>query len=146
MDFLLFSPIFTKGIKAKLTDLESESDIFPQSGDKVGILIDLSSKGLNQLCIEGPSKHLSKTQVLPLTASLQLYLSFIPIIYIATPRSVSPRGGNLYQHQSSYLDLVASFSLWSPLVFLIYTTHIGCKKRGIFWEFFPNVEPPLPPF
>ena len=29
MDFLLLFPIFTKGIKAKLTELESESDSFP---------------------------------------------------------------------------------------------------------------------
>jgi len=29
MDFLLFFPTFTKGIKAKLTEVESESDIFP---------------------------------------------------------------------------------------------------------------------
>ena len=36
MEFLLFFPIFTKGIKAKLNDLESESDIFPQNEGKVG--------------------------------------------------------------------------------------------------------------
>ena len=36
MDFLRFPPIFTKGIKAKLTELESESDIFPQNEGKVG--------------------------------------------------------------------------------------------------------------
>ena len=33
---MLFSPIFTKGIKAKLNELESESDIFPQNEGKVG--------------------------------------------------------------------------------------------------------------
>ena len=33
---MLFAPIFTKGIKAKLNELESESDIFPQNEDKVG--------------------------------------------------------------------------------------------------------------
>jgi len=33
---LLFFPIFTKGIKAKLNELESESDIFPQNEGKVG--------------------------------------------------------------------------------------------------------------
>ena len=32
---MLFAPIFTKGIKAKLNELESESDIFPQNEDKV---------------------------------------------------------------------------------------------------------------
>ena len=31
-----FFPIFTKGIKAKLNELESESDIFPQNEGKVG--------------------------------------------------------------------------------------------------------------
>ena len=36
MEFLLFFPIFTKGIKAKLNELESESDIFPQNEGKVG--------------------------------------------------------------------------------------------------------------
>ena len=30
-EFLLFFLIFTKGIKAKLNELESESDIFPQN-------------------------------------------------------------------------------------------------------------------
>ena len=29
MEFLLFFPIFHKGIKAKLNELESESDILP---------------------------------------------------------------------------------------------------------------------
>ena len=33
---MLFFPIFTKGIKAKLNELESESDIFPQNEGKVG--------------------------------------------------------------------------------------------------------------
>ena len=33
---MLFFPIFSKGIKAKLNDLESESDIFPQNEGKVG--------------------------------------------------------------------------------------------------------------
>ena len=33
--FAIF-PFFTKGIKAKLNDLESESDIFPQNEGKVG--------------------------------------------------------------------------------------------------------------
>ena len=32
---MLFAPIFTKGIKAKLNELESESDIFPQNEGKV---------------------------------------------------------------------------------------------------------------
>ena len=36
MDFLLFFPIFIKGIKEKLNDLESESDIFLQNEGKVG--------------------------------------------------------------------------------------------------------------
>ena len=36
MDFLLFFPIFTKGLRAKLDKLESESDIFPQHEGKVG--------------------------------------------------------------------------------------------------------------
>ena len=36
MEFLLFFPIFTKGIKAKLNDLESESDFSPQNEGKVG--------------------------------------------------------------------------------------------------------------
>ena len=36
MKFLLFFTIFTKGIKAKLNKLESESDIFPQDEGKVG--------------------------------------------------------------------------------------------------------------
>ena len=36
MEYLLFFPIFTKGIKAKLNELESESDIFPQNEGKVG--------------------------------------------------------------------------------------------------------------
>ena len=36
MEFLQFFPIFTKGIKAKLNELESESDIFPQNEGKVG--------------------------------------------------------------------------------------------------------------
>ena len=36
MDFLLFFPIFTIGIKAKLNELESESDIFPQTEGEVG--------------------------------------------------------------------------------------------------------------
>ena len=31
-----FFPIFTKGIKAKLNELESESDILPQNGGKDG--------------------------------------------------------------------------------------------------------------
>ena len=31
-----FFPIFTKGIKAKLNELESESDIFPQNEGKDG--------------------------------------------------------------------------------------------------------------
>ena len=35
-NYLLFFPIFSKGIKAKLNDLESESDIFPQTEGKVG--------------------------------------------------------------------------------------------------------------
>ena len=35
MNFCNF-PIFTKGIKAKLNVLESESDIFPQNEGKVG--------------------------------------------------------------------------------------------------------------
>ena len=33
---LFFSSIFTKGIKAKLNELESESEIFPQNEGKVG--------------------------------------------------------------------------------------------------------------
>ena len=33
---MLFSPIFTKGIKAKLNELESESDIFPQNEGEDG--------------------------------------------------------------------------------------------------------------
>ena len=33
---MLFFPILTKGIKAKLNELESESDIFPQNEGKVG--------------------------------------------------------------------------------------------------------------
>ena len=33
---MLFGSIFTKGIKAKLNELESESDIFPQNEGKVG--------------------------------------------------------------------------------------------------------------
>ena len=33
---MLFFPIFIKGIKEKLNDLESESDIFPQDEGKVG--------------------------------------------------------------------------------------------------------------
>ena len=32
---MLFAPIFTKGIKAKLNELESESDIFPQNEGKI---------------------------------------------------------------------------------------------------------------
>ena len=36
MGFLIFFPIFTKGIKAKFNELESESDIFPQNEGKVG--------------------------------------------------------------------------------------------------------------
>ena len=36
MDFLLFFPIFAKGIKAKSIELESESDISPQNEGKVG--------------------------------------------------------------------------------------------------------------
>ena len=33
---MLLTPILTKGIKAKLNELESESDIFPQNEGKVG--------------------------------------------------------------------------------------------------------------
>ena len=33
---MLFPPVFTKGINAKLNELESESDIFPQNEGKVG--------------------------------------------------------------------------------------------------------------
>ena len=33
---MLFLPIFTKGIRAKLNELESESEIFPQNEGKVG--------------------------------------------------------------------------------------------------------------
>ena len=41
MDFLLFFPIFTKGIEAKLTELESESDNFPSvEGQSLQIWID----------------------------------------------------------------------------------------------------------
>ena len=36
MGFLIFSLIFTEGIKAKFNELESESDIFPQNEGKVG--------------------------------------------------------------------------------------------------------------
>ena len=36
MDFLLNFPIFTKEIKAKLNELESESDISLKMGGKVG--------------------------------------------------------------------------------------------------------------
>ena len=36
MEFLLFFRIFTTGIKAKLNELESESDIFPQNEGKDG--------------------------------------------------------------------------------------------------------------
>ena len=36
MEFWLFFPIFTKGIEAKLNELKSESDIFPQNEGKVG--------------------------------------------------------------------------------------------------------------
>ena len=36
MEFWLFFPIFTKGIEAKLNDLESESDILPQNKGKIG--------------------------------------------------------------------------------------------------------------
>ena len=36
MEILLFFPIFTKGITAKLNALKSESDIFPQNEGKVG--------------------------------------------------------------------------------------------------------------
>ena len=36
LEFLLFFSILTKGIKAKLNELESESDIFPQNEGKVG--------------------------------------------------------------------------------------------------------------
>ena len=34
-EFLLFFAIFIKGIKAKLNELESESDIFPQNEAKL---------------------------------------------------------------------------------------------------------------
>ena len=33
---MAFLPNFSKGIKAKLNDLESESDIFPQNEGKAG--------------------------------------------------------------------------------------------------------------
>ena len=35
MEYLPFSPFFIKGIKAKLNELESESDILPQNEGKV---------------------------------------------------------------------------------------------------------------
>ena len=35
MEYLLFFLIFTKGFKAKLNELESESDIFPRDEGKV---------------------------------------------------------------------------------------------------------------
>ena len=43
MEFLLFFPILTEGIKAKLNELESESDNFPQNeGQSWQIWIDPS--------------------------------------------------------------------------------------------------------
>ena len=52
MEFLLLFLIFTKGIKAKLNELESESDISPQNEGKDGKSeLTPCSKGLNQLCI-----------------------------------------------------------------------------------------------
>ena len=58
---MLFLPIFTKGIKAKLNELESESDIFPQNEGKVGKseLIPVVKAFNNQFCNGSKSTNFS---------------------------------------------------------------------------------------
>ena len=61
---MLFFPIFTKGIKAKLNELESESDIFPQNEGKVG-KSELTPvvKALTNCAVERESGHVPKLEV-----------------------------------------------------------------------------------
>ena len=56
MEFLIFFPIFTKGIRAKFNELESESDIFPHNEGKVGNSeLTPVVKALTNCAIIGPS-------------------------------------------------------------------------------------------